>query len=229
MKIFTTLFLSLLIQIGYSQSDCKPYVPVSKGAKWEITNYSGKGKQSGKTAFELLDKVETDNQSTFTIKSVSYDKKGKEVFANTYEAYCKNGKFELSMALKMDGASMQAYKDMDVDMDASELEIPSMDDEVGTDLNDGLLSIAVGTGGTPIMTMKIALTDRKIEAKEDLTTPAGTFKCLVVSQKMSTKMIMKIENTSKEWYAEEIGMVRSESYNKGGKLTGYSELTKFEK
>ena len=42
-------------------------------------------------------------------------------------------------------------------------------------------------------------------------------------------MIMNIEGSSKEWYAEGVGVVRSESYNKNGKLTGYSELTKFEK
>lgn len=229
MKTTVIIFLSFIAQAVYAQSSCKPYVPVSKGAKWEITNFSAKGKESGKTAFELLDKVEIDNGSTFTIKSVSYDKKGKEVFANTYEAYCKDGKFEFDMAFKMDGASMQAYKDMDVKVDASEFEIPSMDEAVGTVLSDGLLEVQVGTGTVPMFKMTVSITDRKIEAKENKTTSAGTFKCLVLSQKMKTKMIMKIEGSSKEWYAEEVGMIRSESYNKNGKLMSYSELTKFEK
>ena len=46
--------------------------------------------------------------------------------------------------------------------------------------------------------------------------------------KISTKMMIRIKNKSKEWYAEDVGMVRSETYNKRGKLMGYSELTKIE-
>ena len=38
--------------------------------------------------------------------------------------------------------------------------------------------------------------------------------------------IVKIEGSSTEWYSEGIGMVRSESFNAKGKLTGYSVLTK---
>jgi len=38
--------------------------------------------------------------------------------------------------------------------------------------------------------------------------------------------MMIVEGTSKEWHSENVGMVRSESYNKKGKLLGHSELTK---
>jgi hypothetical protein len=41
-------------------------------------------------------------------------------------------------------------------------------------------------------------------------------------------MMVRMKNNSKEWYAENVGMVRSETYNKRGKLMGYSELTKME-
>ena len=59
-----------------------------------------------------------------------------------------------------------------------------------------------------------------------MTCPAGTFDCIQLSQKVALKMGINIEAYSKEWYAEDIGMVRSESYTKNGKLTGYSLLTK---
>jgi hypothetical protein len=41
--------------------------------------------------------------------------------------------------------------------------------------------------------------------------------------------MVKTEASSKEWYAEGVGLVKSEIYNKKGKLMGYSELTSFEK
>lgn len=126
----------------------------------------------------------------------------------------------------MDGNQLQAYENMDVQVDASKFEIPDMDAPAGTTLDDGTLSINVDTGLMAVK-MNIEITDRKVEKREESTTPAGTFDCVVLSQTIYTKMMVKVTASSKEWYAENVGMVRSESYNKKGKLMGYSELTKF--
>lgn len=229
MKTLIIAVFSLFVCTTFAQADCKPYVPYSVGTKWEITNYSDKGKETGKIAYELVDKTETGNDVTFTIKSIAYDKKGDETFTNEFKAFCKDGKFEYDMAFKMDPASMQSYEGMEVEMDASELEIPSMDAAAGTTLKDGTLEVKVGANSLTMFKMTVLITERKVEGFEDITTPAGTFKCLVLTQNVSTKMMVKTEGSSKEWYAEGIGMVRSESYDKKGKLSGYSELTKLEK
>lgn len=226
---FTIAALALMVSTGYAQTDCQPYVPTSKGTTWEMTNYSSKDKETGKVAYELIDKVATGSDLTFTIKAISYDKKGEETFTNTYEAYCVDGKFEFDMAFKINGEAMQSYEDMDVDVDATEFEMPSMDAAPGTTLKDGSLVVKAGTSSVPMFTMTILITDRKVEAIEDKKTPAGTFECIKLSQKIRTKMVVNIEGSSKEWYAEEVGIIRSESYNKNGKLMGYSELTKLEK
>ncbi len=220
------LFITALFTtfISFSQPDCQPYIPQEKGAKWEITNYNAKGKEQGKISYELLDKVENGNDITFKIRSVSTDDKGKNTFTNDFEAYCKDGKFEFSMAFKMDGSAMQAYQNMDIDVDASDLVIPSMNEKPGTTLDDGTMTVSVAN----LFNMKVNITDRKIEAKEKIETPAGSFDCLVLSQTVNTQMIFNMEASSKEWYAKGVGMVRAENYNKKGKLAGYSELTKLE-
>ena len=221
-----TFVLSCLLSATYAQTDCRPYLPTTQGTTWEITNYSAKGKETGRITYELVDKVESGNEIIFSVKTVTYDKKDEEVFTSNYDAKCVDGKFEFDMAYKMDGSSMQAYQNMDFDMDATEFEIPAMDAAVGTTLPDGTLKVNIS--GPIGMHMTVDVTDRKIEAKESVTTPAGTFDCLVISQNVSTKMIVGIKGASKEWYAENVGMVRSESYNKSGKLMGYSELTKLD-
>jgi DUF3108-like len=230
MRLFKiALIFILTIHLGYSQTNCKPYVPTIKGATWEITNYTAKDKTTGKIAYELIDKVENGNDITFKIKTTTFDKKGAEVYSNIFEAKCINGKFDFDMAFKMDGNALQAYENMDVQIDASKFEIPSFDTSAGTKLDDGSLEIKVGSGGMSMFKMTILITDRNVEAKDDITTPAGTFNCIVLSQKVSTKMMIRVQGASKEWYAENIGLVRSESYNKKGKLMGYSLLTKLEK
>jgi hypothetical protein len=42
-------------------------------------------------------------------------------------------------------------------------------------------------------------------------------------------MGIKITGSAKQWLAEGVGMVKQESFNKKGKLTGYTELTAFTK
>lgn len=222
--LITCLLLISSFNILSAQIDCKPYIPTTVGTTWELTNYTDKGKVTGRIEYELVDKVVNGNDITFSIKTTTYDKKDEAIFTSSYDARCRDGKFALDMAFMMDGNSMQAYQNMDVSIDASDFEIPSMDATSGTELPDGTLK--VGIAGPIAMNMTVFVTDRKVEKKETITTPAGTFPCLVFSQSVSTKMVVNVNAVSKEWYAEKTGLVRSESYNKNGKLLGYSELTK---
>lgn len=227
MKLIKIILLILLtINLSYSQTKCKPYLPVDKGTTWEITNYSAKGKVAGRVTYELIDKVENGNDIIFTVKTITFDKKDKEIFTNTFEAKCIDGKFDFDMAFKMDGGALKAYENMDVQVDASKFEIPDLDSTPGTQLEDGSLTVNVDTGSIGLFKMTVLVTDRIVETRQSLTTPAGNFDCIILSQKVSTKLMIRIQGASKEWYAKNVGLVRSESYNKKGKLIGYSELTK---
>jgi hypothetical protein len=227
-----TLFLFVLIATssvtGYSQIDCKPYVPAEKGTVWEITNYNAKDKITGRIVYELVDKVENGNEITFTVKSTLYDKNDEEIYNNTFEAKCVDGKFQFDMTYRMDGGALQSYQDMDIEVDATEFEIPDIDASPGTQLEDSQLVVSIASTAGINLNMTVLITDRLVESKENVTTPAGSFDCIVLTQNISTKMLLNVKSSSKEWYSENIGMVRSESYNKRGKLTGYSELTKLE-
>lgn len=225
MKVLSLFIILIISHVNFSQVDCTPYVPVSIGTKWEITNYSKKDKITGIIKYELLNKTETDSSSIFTLKATSFDDKGEETYVDEYTAECVNGIFKFDMAFKMDGQMMEAYKDMDVEMDASDFEIPTLDEEVGTILPDGTLDVKISSNGATMFNMRIEITDRVIEAKEEISTSAGNFDCILISQNVKTKMIIKIEASTKEWYSPNIGIVRYENYNKKGKLTGYSVLT----
>lgn len=228
MKSLLILTFTFFLVNGFSQSNCTPYLPITMGSSWEVTSYSAKDKETGKVVYELINIVETDTSTLFRIKAETFDKKGEKTYTNQYKAYCKNGKFDFDMAFMIDGESMQAYQNMDVKVDASELEIPTMETPPGTSLKDGNLDVRVSTGDITVFKMNVKVTERKLETIEEITTSAGTFKCLKITQKINTKMLVRIEGTSTEWYAENIGIIRSESYNKNGKLTGYDLLTKLE-
>jgi hypothetical protein len=71
--------------------------------------------------------------------------------------------------------------------------------------------------------------NRKVEAVENLTTPAGTFECYKISYDIATKMMVNVKAKATEWYSNGVGMVKSETYSTDGKLIGSNVLTALKK
>ena len=222
--ILITLALGML-NFSYAQ-DCSVFVPNKKGSEWEITNYNAKGKAEGSTKYKMVDINSSGSKTTFKIHMTAFDKKGKELMQNELEAFCDNGNFEFDMSFFFNEDMMGGMNEMDVDMEMemSSLEMPNFSDPVGTTLEDGLVTVKMDMPGMGAMEMRFLYTDRKISNRESKTVPAGTFDCIVLDQTLKMKTILEMTINSKDWYADGIGMVRSETYRKG-KLDSYSELT----
>lgn len=225
MRTLLTLLLTCFFFIGHAQNDCEPYMPTEEGSTWELTHYSKKDKITGSTRYELLEKTTTGDSITFKIKATSFDEKGEEIYVNEFESYCRGGVFEMDMSSKLNGETMSAYESMDVTVDATDFPLPNLDEVAGTPLEDGTLTVQVGMNGVNTFKMVIEVTDRLVAGRETMETTAGTFDCVKISQTVKTRMIVKIQASSNEWYAPGVGVVRTESFDKKGRLTGYSVLT----
>ncbi|MFK7786987.1 MAG: hypothetical protein AB8B56_17835 [Crocinitomicaceae bacterium] len=225
MKALFTALLTSFFFTGYAQTDCKPYMPTEEGSTWELTHYSKKDKVTGSTKYELLEKKATGDDITFKIRATSSDEKGEEIYINEFEAYCREGVFEMDMTGMLKGETMAAYESMDVTVDASDYPLPNLDEAAGTPLKDGTMTVQVAMNGVNSFRMTIEVTDRLVEGRESMETTAGTFDCVKITQTVKTKMVVKIQASTIEWYAPGVGVVRSDSYDKKGRLTGYSVLT----
>lgn len=77
------------------------------------------------------------------------------------------------------------------------------------------------------MTMNVTVTGRKVLGYDTLTTPAGTFPCVVVSEHKVEKGMMRNRiTTARTWYARGVGMVRHDTYDKDMKLETSEVLQK---
>ena len=220
MKTLFAFLLSLVVVVGSSFAQCNPYYIMKVGSKWEITNYNAKGKFQGKQLNEVKAMETTGTGWSTTLGMKLYDKKNEMVYDKDIDMACDNGTVVLDMTRMISEEQMQAYKDMNMKIDMDNIEIPEKL-EAGMVLNDGSVTIS---GDMP-MNITVNITDRKVEGKETITTPAGTFECFKITYSVSTKMVMNIKSTGADFIAQGVGMVRNETYNKSGKLTGYSELT----
>lgn len=222
------LSASLFSAAGFSQADCLPDILPEKGATWEITQYDGDGYVTGRVIQKVLDRRVGENYTTYTIRRISQDAFSGEIFTDTYKAECRDGIFRLDIEAELDSASFAEHKTPGQTVKGTNLVIPHPSTPVGTKLPDASMAVSYNGPKKLIKKFTFRLTNRKVNKKERVTTPAGQFDCIVIVQKIRTKILLNIGVRQKEWYAEEIGLVRSETYNWCGKLDHYSELTRLD-
>ncbi len=221
-----TIVVLLLVSLTVKAQDCKAYMPIEAGTTMQLTHYDKKGKITGVSSQELVAVDKKGSNTTFVVNQKFEDAKEKQVVETELSYRCEDGVFYIDMDGYLDSEQMKAYQDMDIKVTVDEMDIPASF-KVGQQLKDGAINMEV-TGAPMPFKMTVNVVNRKVEAEEDLSTPAGTFSCIKISQDIITKSVVKVTVSSVEWYAEGVGLIRSETFRKG-KLMGYSELTALQK
>lgn len=221
--LIINLILFLAVLGAKAQTTCSNYYPFEEGTTFQITLYDGKEKQAG--VMDYLVKEATDNTAIFAYEM--HDEKGKMITASEYAITCTANGVSIDFKSLAAPGTMEQYKDMEMEMTGTDLILPN-NLSVGQSLPDSEMLMTIKMA--PInMKMNTNVFNRKVEGRENLTTPAGTFDCYVISFDSEAKMGFKVSSSGKQWIAEGVGMVKQESYNKKGKLTGISLLTAFNK
>ena len=205
------------------QSECSKFYPFKEGTKFQITSYDKNDKSAG--AINYIVKESSGNKATLAFEMK--DEKGKLVTASEYDMTCENDGISIDFKSLLAPGILEQYEDMEVDISGTNLILPNSLSS-GQTLPDSNMLMNVKM--TPInMKMTVNITNRKVEGMEEITMPAGTFECYVLSYDQESKMGIKVRGSAKQWLAKDVGMVKQETYNKKGKIIGKSLLTKFEK
>jgi hypothetical protein len=226
-KIFMVLFLSMAVSGVMKAQDCVSYFPTKEGTVLEYQNFNAKDKLQGTSTSKILKKEVNGNNYSIKVQATSTDEKGKYTGMQEYTFKCENGVFIIDMGKFIDPATLEGFKNMDVKMTSENLEMPGVL-KPGDVLKSGSVNVNVSNGGVSMMNMVVNITNRKVETIENITTPAGTFECYKLTSDVETKMMFKVESKVVEWYAKDKGMIRSENYDKNGKLQGYTILNKIQ-
>lgn len=224
--ICSTLFFIGFSSIAIAQ-DCNAVPFMNTGASLEYTSYNKKGKKENITTHETLSVTGENNDLSARIKATVRDQKKEETFSTEYNATCKNGLFALDMLrfFNFDKLSEHNKNNLSLKIDGDVLEFP-VGMKPGDQLNDGNIAIKVNSDNFTLVTMTFKVFNRKIIGQETITTSAGTYNCQKVTFNFESKFgIINVKGTGVEWYYNDAMVVKSESYNKKGKLIGYHELT----
>lgn len=234
-KIIRSAAAVILIGAAFAFSySCDSLFFFKEGSSITMTSYDDKDKLSGtqKTVYTKITKGGT--TTSVTASSEYFDKKGKSTSKGDYTIKCDKGVLYFDMKMMVPQEQTEAFKDMEVTMEGADLEMPS-NLTVGTTLKDANITMnfkpkgSDGSMSMPGMTFSMSITNRKVEAKENITTSAGTFECYKITEDISMKSIFPVKAKSVSWFSLEAGTVKTESYKDNGKYMGKSELTELKK
>lgn len=230
-----TLLISLLALVVFpivSQAQDCLGMAFKTGMNFELSQFNAKEKPIGKVLYQVKDVHKEGGSTVMDISAQFEDEKSKQRPPYTIHYTCTGDELIADMSGMMQAMQSGSMKDMEMKMKANKLVYPGKL-TVGQKLSDGQMEAEMSSGGGgPMTTMSMTMANRQVEGKESITTPAGTFDTFKISSDVNFEnkvMGIPIRNTMRVvTYRTENQLfdIKSESYNKNGKLMGYSLLTK---
>ncbi len=212
----------LFISTGLFAQNCEAYIPTETGVKHTFKTSNKKGKVQSYHSQELLSKKNEDGGTKFEILHTNYDDKKEVVGQDTLEFICKDNMFFIDMGSYLNEEQMGAYDESQIEVTFDNIGYPA-NLKPGSTLKDGYVQADINVGMT--LTFKTEIKNRKAVAYEDITTDAGTFKTIKVTEDLSSKIgFIKVNLSTISWVKMNVGNIRSETYDKKGNLSSVTEL-----
>lgn len=221
MKKLTTIILCLLAlaSLAAAQS-CDQFINSSNGKKFVYTNLDSKGNKAGSLSYSAARK----DAATLTFHSEVNDKNGKLIGSGDSDISCNGSAIKIDMKSFIPAASAKQFSNMQIESDGKYLTYP-LSMKVGDKLEDGTAVITVNNNGSKFSEINITMSNRMVEASEQVQTPAGNFDCLKITYDSYFKakimgIGIPVNMKVTEWFSPKLGrFVKSETYRKD-KLAG---------
>ncbi|WP_053991127.1 hypothetical protein [Mangrovimonas sp. TPBH4] len=212
-----------------AQNNCSQYYPFKEGVAFELTKYDKHNKVETVTKTTVKSVQNNSNETIATLHTQIVDDKGKETVSTDYDMICDGNQVEIDMKelLRHTLASSTEHSSSNVETNITGTNsIMPNNLKTGQNLPDSIVEMEFKTESLN-MTFSIKTENRKVLGTETITTPAGTFNCIVIEYETTAKVMITKHTKSKLWLAEGVGLVKEEEYNKNGKLLSSQVLTAF--
>lgn len=235
MRQIITILCLLLCGFVANAQDCSGYYYLTNSSV-EMTTYDRKDKESGKVTYTISDIKKSGDMTTANFTANMVDEKGKALSKSSGVYKCSGGSLYVDARVAMPQEQMAAYKDMEVKAEEVFIEYPATV-AAGQSLPQVNFKMDVINKGSTFSTITLEQTNRKVEGKESITTPAGTWDCWKITYDGRFRATLggpsgigiPVNFKSTEWFAPGFGIVKTETYNKNGKSMGSTLITAVKK
>jgi len=223
------IILALALFLISNLSAQKAFFPIKAGTKLAYQTLDQKGKMASQVNYTVKEVTGSGNHFTVVYDIESMDDKGQRVYIDKVTVKQEGDKMYFDMSNFLNKAAFQQNGEIPptIEVTGNNMEIPLVPIP-GTSLPDANVTMAMKMGFISLK-MTVNLTNRKVEALEDITVKAGNFKAFKFTGDVSGTIVgIKVNTKSADWYAYGVGLVKSESYDKKGELKSVMELVQFQ-
>jgi hypothetical protein len=220
-NLLTALAAMLLLGAATAQ-DCAHYFFLQNNKTIEMTSYNRKGEANGKQVFTISDVTNGGGTTAGKFQSEMFNKKGKSVAKGSGKVECKGGVMFVDAKVLMPQAQQEQFASADATIDNVYIEYP-YNMKPGDELKDAHMNMQIDNKGMK-QSIDMTVTNRKVEAKESVTTTAGTWDCFKITSK--TKITIKtmgigvpVSFEGTEWYSPGFGIVKTDGKHGGTAVT----------
>ncbi|MCK8490505.1 MULTISPECIES: hypothetical protein [Spirosoma] len=228
--VFTLLFIGSLLTNSRAQ-DCMG-IALKSGMSFELSTFNAKDKPTGKITYQVKDVHKEGSSTVMDIVAQFQDEKGNQRPPYPIHYTCTGDELVADLSGMAQGMQ-SSMKDMEMKLKTNKLVYPRKL-SVGQKLDEGKMEADILTNGTPMMNMMMTMSNRQVEGQESVTTPAGTFDTYKITSDISYEnrplaIPIPIRGTMRVVSYRSNNQlldIKSENYNKNGKLMGYTLLSK---
>jgi len=220
-RLIMTMFVIAVGAGLYAQTN---FFAVKVGTVLTYANNDAKGNVESYSVLTIKDVKGSGRNMTITYSGITLDKNRRPMKDSpemTYQVVIKDGVviFDMNQLIP---AQMKA-QGVKMDVKGTPMELPNSL-QPGQTLKNYELTITMDLGIMKASSV-VKTTEGKCLAIEDVTVPAGKFKCHKITQKITaTAMNVTTVTTAFSWYAPNIGTVKTETYDDKNKLISSSVL-----
>ncbi|MEJ7826927.1 MAG: hypothetical protein WKF91_01990 [Segetibacter sp.] len=210
----------LLSTSSYCQN-CLGYYLLQNNRTIDNTIYNKNGEVYGKQVYSVSGVSSAGNITTANIKLQMFDSKGKMMANSTNNIKCKGGVIMMNMKMMM--AQEQQFADAaNAKGESAFIEYPSAM-KVGDNLKNATFAMDMNRGGMQ-QHVSVKITNRKVEGKQKITTPAGSWDCFKISYKgkivvNAMGMEIPLDLNGTEWFSAGFGIIKTKSNLGGTEIT----------
>ncbi|RNI22367.1 TapB family protein [Rufibacter latericius] len=230
---FKVLGVVLLWAFGFTPDavlaqNCQQPLGLAKNTEF-VFQVTDKGRNKGTLNNKVVQQVtDEDGVLVTTFKSARRNKDNRPETSDEYHIRCSGDTIYLDAMLLLREQVLKAFEGKDFDFTPVDIAYPQQM-KVGQKLPDGKLGVKVRSSTVNITQISMLATDRKVEALEKITTPAGTFDCYKISYNYEVELdamgmplrdVFKVE----EYFSLEHGLIKCQFYTKRGKKAKGMEL-----
>ncbi len=217
--------LTLLALFSFSLSAQKIFFPSKEGTKLVYENYDAKGKTTGKVLYTIREVKKTgdDMDITYKIEMLNASEEEQYIDEVTIQKRGDQMIFDMSKFLNKSAFPQQEGAASAMEVTGNNMELPLVP-VPGTSLSDANVQISMKMGFINLK-MSANVTNRKVEAVEEISVKGKSFNAFKITSDISSNVLgVKVNAKSAEWYAYNLGVVKTVNYNKKGEIESTMEL-----